>query len=103
MNKEAFFKALKNAPALEETDCADYDSVKVVARFFAPWHVASWAITEFDEKTGLCFGLCDMGMGPELGMVAMDDLLNIEGPHGLRVERDKFFEGTVGDARKLAS
>ncbi|MNH46973.1 hypothetical protein D3C79_1099950 [compost metagenome] len=44
------------------------------------------------EQDGVCFGLCDLGMGePELGYVSVEELESVTGPRGLRVERDLYF------------
>lgn len=48
-----------------------------VVKVFAPWGRATWLLSEIvAEEDDLLYGLCDLGMGsPELGYVAMSDLL----------------------------
>lgn len=61
-----------------------------VVRFFTPDAAATWLITEFNPEEQLFFGLCDFGLGfPELGDVALGDLLAVRGQLGLPVERDR--------------
>ena len=52
-----------------------------------------WLISEYDPNTGMCFGLCDLGLGlPEMGYVSLDELKSLASPPlGLPIERDKFF------------
>lgn len=64
-----------------------------VVKFFGG-SACTWLITEYDEKEGLFFGLCDLGQGfPELGYVSREELESIRfPPFGLGVERDRFFK-----------
>lgn len=68
-----------------------------VLKLFCPWGAATWLITErklgaVPEET-ILFGLCDLGFGePELGYVALQELIELRGPAGLRVERDLNFK-----------
>ena len=58
-----------------------------------------WLISEYDPDTGMCFGLCDLGLGlPEMGYVSLDELKNFALPPQEKpqifypfVKRDKFF------------
>ena len=72
-----------------------------VVRLLCPWTDAVWLLTELDpEDPDLAFGLCDLGMGfPELGRVRLSELESIEGPLGLRIQRDESFTPT----RKLST
>lgn len=67
-----------------------------VVRLFCPWNDAIWLLTELDpENPDIAFGLCDLGMGfPELGTVSLAELASIEGPLGLRIQRDESFTPT---------
>ena len=69
---------------------------KPVVKLFTPWGSATWLITELDpEDPTIAFGLCDLGFGePELGSVDLTELMALQGPWGLRVERDRHFEPT---------
>lgn len=59
-----------------------------VVKIFDPCGPATWLLQSMDEQ-GLCFGLCDLGMGfPELGYVGRDELETVRGRLGLHLERD---------------
>jgi hypothetical protein len=65
-----------------------------VVKLFTPWAGATWLLTELDpEDPDIAFGLCDLGLGfPELGNVSLSELEALQGPLGLRVERDLHFK-----------
>src|SRR3546814_11388708 len=45
------------------------------------------------DEPDILFGLCDLGLGfPELGSVRLSELESVEGPLGLGIERDLYFE-----------
>ena len=56
-------------------------------KLFNPAGVGTWLISEYDESTGLMFGLCDLGY-PELGYVSLKELEDLKLPFGLKIERD---------------
>lgn len=61
-----------------------------VCKIFLPWAGATWLLSELDDD-GLAFGLADMG-SPELGYISLDEIWEVVGPGGLRVERDIHFK-----------
>jgi DUF2958 family protein len=69
---------------------------KPVVKLYCPWGLAVWLLTEIDpDDYSIAFGLCDLGMGfPELGSVSLTELASVEGPGGLRIERDLHFKPT---------
>ena len=77
-----------------------------VVKLFTPWANCTWLLSELDPATNIAFGLCDLGMGsPELGSVGFDEILSVQGPFGLRVERDMHWQAkkTLSQYAKLAS
>ena len=59
-----------------------------VCKLFLPWTSGTWLLTEMEED-GLAFGLGDLGFGtPELGYISLVEIWEVQGPGGLRVERD---------------
>ena len=64
----------------------------VRVKFFTPWAEWTWYGIEFDGEDAF-FGLVD-GFERELGYFSLSELENLEGPSGLRVERDLYFEPT---------
>ena len=65
-----------------------------VCRFFNPAGAGTWLIVDADpEDPDIVFGLMDLGLGtPELGTVRVSELQSFEGPFGLGIERDLWFE-----------
>jgi hypothetical protein len=62
-------------------------------KFFTPWSNWTWYVTEYDPSQALCFGLVE-GMKTELGYFSLDELEDVKGPFGLRIERDLYFTPT---------
>lgn len=62
----------------------------VQAKFFTPWTNWTWYVTEFDGKDRF-FGLVQ-GHETELGYFSLSELEAIDGPYGLRIERDIHFK-----------
>ncbi|SEM41103.1 Protein of unknown function [Sphingomonas gellani] len=65
-----------------------------VCKLFLPWTSGTWLLSEMDDDY-LAFGLADLGMGtPELGYVDLNEIWEVVGPGGLRVERDIHWAAT---------
>lgn len=62
----------------------------VICKFFLPMTKWTWFATEFDGKDTF-FGFV-VGEYPELGYFSLSELESVEGPYGLGVERDRYFE-----------
>lgn len=62
----------------------------VVVKWFTPWTSWTWYVLEFDGKD-ICFGYV-VGHEAELGYFSLREISELQGPAGLRVERDLFFE-----------
>jgi hypothetical protein len=60
------------------------------AKFFTPWTSWTWCATEYDPADRLFFGLVE-GLETEWGYFSLDELEQVRGPGGLRVERDLHF------------
>ena len=56
-------------------------------KFFTPWTRWTWYASEYDPEEQIFFGVV-VGHERELGYFALDELAAIEGPGGLRIERD---------------
>lgn len=66
-----------------------------VCKLFLPWTSGTWLLTELDPDDGLAFGLGDLGLGtPELGYISLDEIYEITGPAGLKVEQDIHFKAS---------
>jgi hypothetical protein len=90
LTKDLERKLIANYEANKNNEGIDH---KPVVKFFGG-AACTWLISEYDYKSGLMFGLCDLGAGfPELGYVSRDDLEDLRfPPFGLPIERDLHFE-----------
>ena len=84
---EELRKALPNLYATE-----DEKDPMAICKFFLPMTRWTWFATEFDGKDSF-FGYV-VGEYPELGYFSLSELESVEGPYGLGVERDRYFEPT---------
>lgn len=92
-------KALrKKLPALYTNEELGEAAI-VQAKFFTPDSNWTWFATEFDGDD-LFFGLVD-GFDLELGYFSLSELESIQGPLGLKIERDLHWEPiTLAEVRK---
>jgi len=74
----------KSTPALYANEDKDSHNTMVTAKFFFPFGIGTWYMTEYDPKTRTAFGLCDIGC-PELGYFNIDEL------KANGIERDMWF------------
>ena len=65
------------------------DHAIVHLHLFNPCGIGDWWITEGSREGDdfIMFGLCDLGF-PELGYASLNELLAVQGPLGLGIERD---------------
>jgi hypothetical protein len=89
---------MKLIPPLGTTTNIDPKDIQVYAKFFNPTGIGTWYITEFDGKDTL-YGLCCV-FEAELGYVSLKELESCKLPHGLRIERNTFYCGSLADAIK---
>ncbi len=82
---------LKRAKPLGATD--GVKSKPILAKYFTPWTNWTWYAVEFDGDD-LFFGYVE-GTDNEWGYFSLSDLESIEGPFGLKIERDLFFENKL--------
>ncbi|UCC72040.1 MAG: DUF2958 domain-containing protein [Gemmatimonadota bacterium] len=96
----------RKLPKLGATD-GKGDAATVVVKFFTPDANATWFVTEGEQLPDgdwEFFGLADMGMGcPELGYFLLSQLRQVRGRFGLPIERDRYYTGTLADARKAVA
>ncbi len=76
-------------PKLYATERVPAEEKVVIAKFFQPWGSWTWYAVEFDGEDRF-FGLVD-GFELEWGYFSLSELQSIEGPGGLRIERDLYF------------
>jgi len=63
------------------------DEAVAQVKFFTPWTGWTWYASEYDPSERLFFGIV-IGQARELGYFSLDEMQAIEGPAGLRIERD---------------
>jgi hypothetical protein len=78
----------KKMPAIGEQ--AKSKNITFYCKLFTPWTRWTWYIAEADWETGECFGYVQ-GFESELGYFDLNELMEIRGPFGLKIERDRFF------------
>jgi len=83
---------INKVPKLYETEHLELEDKVIQVKFFTPWSNWTWYVIEFDGKDR-CFGFVK-GHDAEFGYFSMKELAELEGPFGLKVERDKFFTPT---------
>ncbi len=87
---------IKKLPKLYETEGVEIEDKMIYVKLFTPWTSWTWYIIEFDGDDQ-CFGFVK-GHDTEFGYFSLSELAQIQGPAGLRVERDRYFTPTeVGD------
>lgn len=97
MNTSLLTKSdLSKIPKLYETEEIEIEDKTVHVKLFTPWSNWTWYVIECDGEDR-CFGFVK-GLEAEFGYFSLKELASIEGPFGLRVERDKSFSPIqVGD------
>ena len=83
---------IKNLPAMRETEGQGKEAIAQV-KFFTPDSNWTWYGVEYDADQRLFYGLVE-GFAKELGYFSLDELEEIKGPFGLKVERDRSFAPT---------
>jgi len=66
---------------------------KAYVKWFTPWTYWTWYVMEYDPETGDCFGYVE-GHEKEMGYFNKKEIEELNGPFGLKVERDLSFETT---------
>ena len=66
---------------------------KAYVKWFTPWTNWTWYVMEYDPETGDCFGYVE-GHEKEMGYFNKKEIEELNGPFGLKVERDLSFETT---------
>lgn len=83
----------KKMPKLRSQSEGRLEDLTFHCKLFTPWGNWTWYIAEADFKTGECFGLVE-GFETELGYFDLNELMEISGPFGLKIERDMHFTST---------
>lgn len=66
------------------------ENALAVVKFFTPWTSWTWYASEYDPAERLFFGVV-VGLEREFGYFSLTEMEAIEGPAGLRIERDLYW------------
>ena len=69
------------------------DEAIAQVKFFAPWTGWTWYAVEYNPEDKLFYCLVD-GFEKELGYWGLEELEDIVGPIGMKIERDMYFKPT---------
>ena len=83
---------LKALPAQGST-IGQGDGAIAQVKFFCPWSNWTWYATEYNPEGKLFYGLVE-GFDKEVGYWGLEELEDIVGPMGLKIERDMYFTPT---------
>jgi hypothetical protein len=83
---------LKKIPPLYSQPAHDDLEQEMVfyIKLFTPWSQWTWYIAEYDPNTETAWGLVQ-GQELEYGTFSIDEIRQLKGPFGLKVEREKTF------------
>lgn len=83
---------IEQIPPLYEQEDKGENALAYV-KLFTPDSNFTWYITEYNANEKMCFGLID-GFEKELGYFSLNEIEQIKGSMGLKVERDISFQPT---------
>ena len=63
----------------------------IVGKFFTPWSNWTWYLMNMHEDENYCWGIVQ-GNALEMGSFLIQELKAVDGPFGLKIERDKYFK-----------
>jgi len=82
----------KSIPALYEQEMIK--EKKAFVKFFTPDSHWTWYVMEYDPINKIFFGLVE-GFETEFGYFSLQELEELTGPTGLKIERDLYFTPTL--------
>ncbi len=91
---------IKSLPPLSSIDRVPAADKVIKVKFFTPWSNWTWYATEYDPGQRLFFGVV-VGHETEWGYFSLDEIQDVRGPQGLKIERDQWFKpSTVAEVAK---
>lgn len=81
------------------------ENPEIIVKFFTPWSNWTWFVTEGSKEENGDYRFFGMvhGQEKELGYFMLSELEELRGPGGLKIERDKWFEGQhLNDIKQAA-
>lgn len=93
---------VKNMPKFGTNQHKSASELVFYCKLFTPWSNWTWYVAEANFETGEAFGLVE-GFERELGYFDLNEIQEIRGPGGLRIERDMWFSPkSYNDLRQYA-
>ena len=88
---------IKKLPELYATDKVVLEEKKVVVKFFTPWSYWTWFVFEGEKQEDGDYKFFGMihGSSNEMGYFMLSELQSVNGPFGLKIERDRSIEGEL--------
>ncbi|MGD9637522.1 MAG: DUF2958 domain-containing protein [Alphaproteobacteria bacterium] len=83
----------KRLPLRQENPSEKIGELVAHVKFFTPWAGWTWFACEYNRDERTFFGWV-IGLEQEAGYFSLDELEELQGPFGLKVERDLYFEPT---------
>ena len=80
----------KKLPKLYDTENVPESDKVLVVKYFCPWNSWTWYGVEYNPDERLFFGYVE-GFEKEWGYFSLDELEEVRGPGGLKIERDYYF------------
>ncbi len=80
----------KKMPKMRAQSEVGLENLTFYMKLFAPWGNWTWYVAEADFETGEAFGLV-CGFEKEVGYFDLNELSEIKGPFGLKIERELVF------------
>ncbi len=74
----------------------------VIAKYFTPWSHWTWYATEYDPETRIFYGFVT-GHFTEWGSFSLDELESLQGPLGLRIERDFSYDDEAKPINEISA
>ncbi len=82
---------MKKTPPIGTNANGRLEDLKFIFKLFTPWSNWTWYVAEANFETGEMFGLVE-GFEKEVGYFNLNELLEIRGTLGLKIERDRWFK-----------
>lgn len=86
---------IKKLPEMRSTEDVPLEEKQVVVKFFTPWTNWTWFVFEAEQTEDGDYEFFGMvhGQTNEMGYFRLSELQDINGPVGLKIERDRSVGG----------
>jgi len=81
----------KKTPPIGTNAESSLEDLRFIFKLFTPWSDWTWYVAEANFETGEMFGLVE-GFEKEVGYFNLNELMEIRGIGGLKIERDLHFQ-----------